>query len=88
MIEELLTVKEVARYLKMGIVTTYKLIQEGKIPAFKIGKQWRVKKEDLLRYIELQKLAPKTTKKSRQMEIMESLQEKVELKGKNQEKGG
>lgn len=56
---ELLTIREVADYLKMGLLTVYKMVKVGKIPAFKIGKQWRVKKEDLEKYIETQKLEPK-----------------------------
>jgi len=47
-----MTVTEVAEYLKISEVTTYKLVQEGKIPAFKIGRHWRVKKNDLSEFIE------------------------------------
>jgi excisionase family DNA binding protein len=36
-------------------MTTYKLVQEGKIPAFKIGRSWRVKRIDLETFIEQQK---------------------------------
>lgn len=75
MTEEMLTIKEVAKYLRMGLITTYKLVQDGKIPAFKVGKQWRIKKDDLLKYIELQKLAPRRTRKNKQIEIMEYLGE-------------
>lgn len=45
--DEIMTVSEVATYFKISEVTTYKLVQEGKIPAFKIGRHWRVKKSDL-----------------------------------------
>lgn len=58
----LLTIKEVADYLRMGLLTAYKMVKVGKIPAFKIGKQWRVKKEDLEKYIETQKLEPKKSR--------------------------
>lgn len=74
---ELLTVKEIADYLRMGLLTTYKLVNEGKLPAFKVGRQWRVKKDDLQHYIEIQKLAPRKQRgKVRQREIMEYLEEK------------
>jgi excisionase family DNA binding protein len=33
-------------------MTTHKLVQEGKIPGFKIGRHWRVKKSDLGEFIE------------------------------------
>lgn len=52
---EILTVSEVAEYLKISEVTTYKLVQKGVIPSFKIGRSWRVKYEDLLAFIEKKK---------------------------------
>lgn len=50
--KEVLTVSQVADYLQLSEMTTYKLVQEGKIPAFKIGRSWRVKKGDLEELIE------------------------------------
>jgi excisionase family DNA binding protein len=50
--DQIMTVTEVAEYLKISEVTTYKLVQEGKIPAFKIGRHWRVKRNDLSEFIE------------------------------------
>jgi len=47
--EELLTPKEAAKFLKIHKVTLYRLVKEGKIPAIKIGKQLRFSKEKLLR---------------------------------------
>jgi excisionase family DNA binding protein len=52
---EIMTVAQVAEYLQISEMTTYKLVQEGKIPAFKVGRHWRVKKEDLSEFIEKQK---------------------------------
>lgn len=49
---EIMTISQVAKYLQISEMTTYKLVNEGKIPAFKIGRHWRVKKEDLGEYIE------------------------------------
>lgn len=48
---EIMTVAQVAEYLQISEVTTYKLVQEGRIPGFKIGRHWRVRKEDLREYI-------------------------------------
>ena len=42
---ELMTVKEVAKYLKMKPVTIYKLSKEGQIPAFRVASFWRFKKD-------------------------------------------
>lgn len=38
---EVLTVPDVARYLKLPISTIYALVQEGQLPGRKIGRQWR-----------------------------------------------
>ena len=40
-------IKEVSSYLKIKEQTVYRLAQTGKIPAIKIGGQWKVKKEHL-----------------------------------------
>lgn len=50
--KEILTVTQVAEYLQLSEMTTYKLVQEGRIPAFKIGRHWRVKKNDLISLID------------------------------------
>jgi excisionase family DNA binding protein len=50
--KEILTITQVAEYLQISEVTTYKLVSEGKINAFKIGRHWRVKKDDLNEFIE------------------------------------
>lgn len=81
---QLLTIKEVADYLRMGLLTTYKLVNEGKLPGFKVGRQWRVKKGDLQHYIETQKLAPRKPRgKVRQREIMDVLNEPREQATEN-----
>jgi excisionase family DNA binding protein len=41
--ENLLTLLQVARYLKVDKFTVYRLIAKKKIPAFKVGNQWRFK---------------------------------------------
>lgn len=53
--DEIMTINQVAEYLKISEITTYKLVQEGKIPAFKVGRHWRIMKEDLKEFIEKQK---------------------------------
>ncbi len=42
---EIMTVKDVAVYLKMKPVTIYKLAKEGRIPAFRVASFWRFKKD-------------------------------------------
>ena len=45
---ELLTVKEVAAYLRVSRVTAWRWCQQGIIPAFQIGRSWRIRRDDLL----------------------------------------
>ena len=54
MVPAMMTVDEVAQYLKMKSVTIYKHAQEGKIPGFKVGSKWRFKKETIDKWIEEQ----------------------------------
>lgn len=49
--EQYYTIKEVAKTLKVAYLTVYRWIQSGKLKAYKAGKQYRVKKEDLGRFI-------------------------------------
>ena len=49
---DIMTISQVAKYFQISEMTTYKLVQDGKIPAFKIGSHWRVKKADLNELIE------------------------------------
>lgn len=44
---EILTLDEVAAYLKAGKRTVYRLAQKGDIPAFKLGGTWRFRRSDL-----------------------------------------
>ena len=50
----LMTVDELARYLRMKKVTIYKHAQERKLPGFKVGSTWRFKKSTIDRWIEAQ----------------------------------
>ncbi|PAO30852.1 DNA-binding protein [Vibrio vulnificus] len=53
--DQILTLKEVAAYLKLAEKTAYRLASEGKLPGFKVGGSWRFKREDLEAWIEQQK---------------------------------
>jgi len=44
MTEQLWTLAQIAKYLNVDKFTIYRLIASGKIPAFKVGNQWRFKK--------------------------------------------
>ncbi|MBL8035973.1 MAG: helix-turn-helix domain-containing protein [Nitrospira sp.] len=44
---EILTVMEVARFLRVPKSTVYKLARGGELPASKIGKHWRFLRRDI-----------------------------------------
>lgn len=55
MTDQILTLKEVAEYLKLTEKTAYRLAAERKLPGFKVGGSWRFKMSDLEAWIEEQK---------------------------------
>ena len=44
MSQDLMTIKDVTKYLKLNRMTVYKLAKDGKLPAVKIGSEWRFDK--------------------------------------------
>ena len=52
--EQIMTLREVAQYLGLHIMTVYKLTREGRVPAAKIGGQWRFKLDILDEWLEAQ----------------------------------
>jgi excisionase family DNA binding protein len=55
MTDQIMTLKEVAEYLKLTEKTAYRLAAEKKLPGFKVGGSWRFKMIDLETWIEKQK---------------------------------
>lgn len=49
--DEILTIEEVAAYLKAGKRTVYRLAAGGQLPAFKLGGTWRFRRGDLDQWI-------------------------------------
>jgi excisionase family DNA binding protein len=45
--ESFLTTDEVLEYLQVNLRTVYRLIKAGKIPALRVGRQWRFRKRDI-----------------------------------------
>ncbi len=60
MTDEILTLKEVADYLKLAEKTAYRLAAEGKLPGFKVGGSWRFKQSDIESWIEAKKTSNKS----------------------------
>ena len=48
---EYLTPREVMNLLYIGKNTFYKLVNSGQLPAFRIGKLWRIHKKELERHL-------------------------------------
>ena len=57
--DEIMTLKEVAEYLKLAEKTAYRLAAEGKLPGFKAGGSWRFKHSDIEKWIEENKKSHK-----------------------------
>ena len=55
MTDEILTLQEVAEYLKLAEKTAYRLAADGKLPGFKVGGSWRFRREDVQQWIDEQK---------------------------------
>jgi excisionase family DNA binding protein len=50
--EEILTTQEVADLLKLHPKTVNKLAKSGRVPAYRIGRQWRFRKSEILKLLE------------------------------------
>ncbi|HVL66825.1 MAG TPA: response regulator [Vicinamibacterales bacterium] len=50
-----LTTEEVLEYLQVNLRTVYRLIKAGKIPAVRVGRQWRFRKRDIDAWLESQR---------------------------------
>jgi excisionase family DNA binding protein len=48
---EIMTIAEVAEYLKIPTSSVYKLAQEGKIPSQKVGRHWRFHRPTLINWV-------------------------------------
>lgn len=53
--EKLMTLEEVAEYLRLSKDTVYCMANTGKLPGSKVGNQWRFRKEDVDRWFEKNK---------------------------------
>jgi len=58
MTDDIMTVRELAGYLKLNEKTAYRLVSEGKIPGFKVGGSWRFKRAEIENWIEVQSSKP------------------------------
>jgi excisionase family DNA binding protein len=55
--ESFLTTEEVLDYLQVNLRTVYRLIKAGKIPAVRVGRQWRFRKRDIDNWLDTSRSA-------------------------------
>src|SRR5207249_10785765 len=53
--ETFLTTEEVLEYLQVNLRTVYRLIKAGKIPAVRVGREWRFRKRDIDAWLDSQR---------------------------------
>lgn len=58
--DSFLSTEEVLEYLNVNLRTVYRLIKAGKIPAVRVGRQWRFRRRDIEAWLESQR--PRTTR--------------------------
>ena len=63
---DILTIPEVALYLRITEKTAYRLAAENKLPAFKVGGSWRFRKREIDEWIEAQKHGAPVSQKTRE----------------------
>ncbi len=59
---EVLTLKELCDLLRVHPSTIYKLLREGKIPSFRIGSEWRFRRDVILQWMSEKSERLQTTK--------------------------
>jgi excisionase family DNA binding protein len=60
---EVLTIVELADYLKISKSTLYKLVREGSIPCQKVGKHWRFHKDAIDSWLKQQPYGKSSSKR-------------------------
>ena len=60
MVQRLLTAAEVADQLRVSTMTIYRLISSGELPAVRVGRNYRVRAEELETYLQGQVVDPAT----------------------------
>lgn len=63
--EQLLTLQEASGYLRINRMTLYKMAWEGKVPTYRVGRQWRFKKSVLDRWLEETQKIPRSSLKQK-----------------------
>jgi len=51
-----MTIKEVMETLRVSQLTVYRYIKAGKLPAYKVGRDYRIKETDFKKFLESKKI--------------------------------
>ncbi|MGQ9523679.1 MAG: helix-turn-helix domain-containing protein [Armatimonadota bacterium] len=57
--DNILTIAEVADYLRLNPQTVYRLAQQGQLPGFKVGRHWRFSRRHIEEWIKAQVRRPR-----------------------------
>ncbi len=52
LVENFLTVGEVARHLRVSNMTVYRLVNSGQLAAVRVGRGYRIRRDDVRKYLE------------------------------------
>jgi len=56
--ERLLSVEELAEYLQLSTKTVYRMLRRGQVPCYRVGNQWRFRKETIDAWLENEQQQP------------------------------
>ncbi len=59
---DIMTIDEVANYLKLKLKTAYHLAAKGDIPGFKVGGSWRFRRSEIEKWIKRQEAGKRESK--------------------------
>ena len=80
MSDDVLTVKDVAEYLRIKPVTVYRLLSNNLLPGTKIGSNWRVPRKLILDWYNVNKWKRYATNKLKSQTSIDRFKEEYELK--------
>ena len=80
---EIMTTKELAKYLRLHEITICKRAAEGNIPGIRIGNAWRFDKEAIDKWISEGDKKPHKVKKSKAKAVHKAVKVKLRKKKKN-----
>jgi excisionase family DNA binding protein len=50
--DSMLTASEVARYFRLHVMTIYRMVQRRELPAVRVGRQWRFRREQINQWLQ------------------------------------